>query len=69
MKWLIVTISICVALGMIYGKLAAVFHWYLPPDWLSIMTGAYNAETQMDLAYISLYIDSALVGAVLYIIL
>jgi hypothetical protein len=59
----------CTVVGIIYGKLATVYHWYLPPNWLANMLGAYNVETQIDLAYINLYIDAALLGVVLSIII
>jgi hypothetical protein len=69
MKRALSIILICVALGMIYGKLATIYHWYLPPNWLAYMTHTALVETQMDLAYLSLYLDAALAGLVLWILL
>jgi hypothetical protein len=69
MKRALSIILICVALGMIYGKLATVFHWYLPPNWLADVTRTGAAETRIDMAYISLYLDAALAGLVLWIVL
>jgi hypothetical protein len=62
-------ILICVLLGMIYGKLATIYHCYLPPNWLAVITKIPNVETRIDLPYISLYVDSALVGLALSIVL
>ena len=69
MKRTLSIILICVVLGMIYGKLATIYHWYLPPNWLADITHTGGAETRIDLAYISLYLDAALAGLVLLIVL
>jgi len=61
-------IIVCIVIAIIYGKLATVYHWYLPPNWLANVTAAHNAEMRIDLAYISLYADAALLGAVLSVI-
>jgi hypothetical protein len=69
MKRALSIILICVVLGMIYGKLATIYHWYLPPNWLADITHTGGAETRIDLAYISLYLDAARAGLVLLIVL
>jgi len=69
MKRTLSIILICVVLGMIYGKLATIYHWYLPPNWLADITHTGGAEARIDLAYISLYLDAALAGLVLLIVL
>jgi hypothetical protein len=56
-------------MGIIYGKLATVDHRYLPPNWLADMIGVHDVETRIDLAYASLNVDAALLGAVLSIII
>jgi hypothetical protein len=55
--------------GMLYGKLATIFHWYLPPNWLADITRTGSVETRVDMAYISLYIDALLIGFALSILL
>jgi hypothetical protein len=68
MKRPIFIILLCVVLGMIYGKLATIYHWYLPPNWLAAITRTAAVETRIDMAYISLYLDSASAGLVLWIL-
>jgi hypothetical protein len=36
MKGSLAVIAVCIVMGIIYGKLATVYHWYLPPNWLAI---------------------------------
>jgi hypothetical protein len=55
--------------GMLYGKLATIFHWYLPPNWLANITRTGSVETRVDMAYISLYIDALLIGFAISIFL
>jgi len=49
------------AVGLTYGKLATLHHWYLPPNWLGRLTGA-DGEGAIDAAYLSLWIDTTVVG-------
>lgn len=69
MKGSLSVIGVCIVMGIIYGKLATIYHWHLPPNWLANMMGVHNVETRIDLAYASLYVDAALLGAVLSIII
>jgi hypothetical protein len=54
--------------GLAYGKLATIYHWRLPPNWLSGMVGA-DGESSYDCAYISLYVDAAIAGIVVWAML
>lgn len=56
-----VVVLAILAIGLIYGKLASVYHWYLPPNWLGHLTGA-DGEGAIDAAYLSLWIDTTVVG-------
>ena len=53
------------AVGVIYGKLATVYHWYLPPNWLGRLTGA-DGESAYDAAFDSLYIDTTVVALAIW---
>jgi hypothetical protein len=54
---------------MIYGKLATIYHWYLPPNWLADISHTALVETRYEMAYIGLYLDAALAGLALWILL
>jgi hypothetical protein len=69
MMRLIFMILLGVTAGMAYGKLATMYHWYLPPNWLADSFGISYVETRIDLAYISLYVDAALAGGGLWLML
>ena len=47
--------------GVLYGKIATIYHLHLPPNWLARLTGA-DGETAEELAYYSLFLDAAAVG-------
>ena len=36
--------------GVLYGKIATIYHLHLPPNWLARLTGA-DGETAEELAY------------------
>jgi len=69
MKWPISMMLMGAVLGMTYGKLATLYQWYLPANWLADLTRTSNVETRMDLAYISLYAEAALAGFLLWMVL
>jgi hypothetical protein len=56
-----VVVLASLAIGLIYGKAASLYHWYLPPNWLDRLIGA-DGESSIDAAYVSLYIDAIVVG-------
>jgi hypothetical protein len=53
--------------GLVYGKLAAIYHWHLPPNWIARLAGA-DGETAWDLAFVSLWIDTALLALLIWMI-
>jgi hypothetical protein len=61
-------ILIGLAVGLVYGKLATVNHWLLPPNWLGRLAGA-DGESSYDWAYASLYVDTAILGLIAWGIL
>jgi hypothetical protein len=69
MKRSIFIVLSSLVVGFLYGKLATVFHWHLPPNWLAYITRTGAVETRIDMAYMSLYIDALLLGLGIWILL
>ena len=54
-----------VLVAMIYGKIATIYHLYLPPNWLARLTGS-DGETAEELAYYSMFTDAAIIGLLIW---
>jgi hypothetical protein len=64
---LLATISGAV-LGVVYGQAAATYHWWVPPNWVGHLLHV-DGETAYDMSFVSLIIDAAAGGLVVWVIL
>ena len=67
LKRLAIVFLVGIVAGVVYGKVATVYHLWVPPDWLGRLLSA-DGETALDLLYVGLWIDGGVLALVLYII-